>query len=524
MPIDIGGAAAAGAGAVQDYMMQQAQLEHQKIMDNLAIATGKREQQRLQMEIQDKEKADLVKRAQSMGPGDIVDQKFAADLEKHGLSYLVPSLTAKQAIQNVEKNFATGASALGGGTVGGPNAAPAPLGANMPAANTAPVGTFPGTPQQQAGIRLGGMAAQGASMNAMAGEAIRSGQMSPAEYIRLEETRLGRRPPAAAKLQDKPGQIVRDEKGKIIYEGGLRFNPESGQYMMPGPGGQMVPVDESKNTVTQAMTASEKERASNDRHVTAILAEQGKMLTNIVAKSEADRVKLSGPEPFPPESREASFVDALATGKMTLDQASQGFSRFGKVDKMVFQKIIAEAMKKNPSLNFAQQKIDLSVGQAVQKGLAETLTSTEAFARTADENSKLLKDAMAKVPDAKAKFINAPLREVFRQFDPDMTQYDVFVASVRTEYSRLVNQAKMSSATIPIAIHDEFEKLMSGDLTLGQTLAALDAFRAEGQNRLKSTRTEYNESRKSTAGGVTGAPDASAIPPAQKRKPEDFKY
>jgi len=447
MPIDIGGAAAAGAGAVQEYMMQQAQLEHQKLMDSLALQRGRQEQKRFEVEQSDRERDVTAKRIAEMQPGDMPDQELVSKAKQYGLR--LPIYDAQTAIKNVEQNMATGAAALSGN---------APLGASAVPVPTSPVGTYAGSPQQQAGIRLGRMVSQGAPIDALAGEAIKSGQMAPSELIRLEETRQGRKEAA-----EQRADLTR-EQAQLRYQ----------QFQE-----------------AEAGRAERASQSSEDRRFAARLAADTRRELSEMRKSQEGAVDLS------PAGKALAAKFYAKTGQLP----PMGM---GKEGAKVRTEIIDMAASYDPKKDvFVDAKtgvvtpggMDLAANKAAYHSNSialDTVTknkeATELFASTADKNKDKFERIIGGVPDVGiAGFPTRVARDTFRTLgSTKMTQFDVFMRSLQNEYAKLTTQGNITGAPLSDASRKEIEAALRPDATVAQIRTALATFQTEGRNRLKS--------------------------------------
>jgi hypothetical protein len=149
--------------------------------------------------------------------------------------------------------------------------------------------------------------------------------------------------------------------------------------------------------------------------------------------------------------------------------------------------------------------------------------SVASFIATADRNAAALKVAMDKIPDVGSAVLNKPIREWDKKLlsDPAMSNFAARLASVQSEYARILNGGQNISAVLSDSARHEAQNLIDGSQTVDSQLASLEALQNEGDNRLQSmadqiriiTHREQNRLTPNLQGQGSQAPGGGAVNP-----------
>ncbi len=142
----------------------------------------------------------------------------------------------------------------------------------------------------------------------------------------------------------------------------------------------------------------------------------------------------------------------------------------------------------------AEAGMDVPTLQALYKANAGSLgqqqkfsDAAQAFLETADKNSALLEQTLAKIPDTGSPLLNKPIRSISQQAlgSVPLAEFKTYLQSVQNEYAKILTQPNLAGQLTDSA-RKEAEQLISGDATVAQILGSLKALRTEGGNRLTS--------------------------------------
>jgi hypothetical protein len=170
----------------------------------------------------------------------------------------------------------------------------------------------------------------------------------------------------------------------------------------------------------------------------------------------------------------------------------------------------------SPSL--AGAAADFGADKHSQQAVQANLDAASAFARTADDNAKLLNQIIKTVPETGIPFLNRPIRSSAQAFgDTTMSGLQAIRQSVQNEYARLIAQPNLTGVLSDTA-RKEAELILSPDATVDQIKEALRVLTLESRNRVQDYQKQVDEIRgrikgdRVPAGGSTAPkPDSKAI-------------
>ena len=198
--------------------------------------------------------------------------------------------------------------------------------------------------------------------------------------------------------------------------------------------------------------------------------------------------------------RDPNAASNISLSGAGLDMAALNYKKTGQLESRLDggtkKKIMDRAATLTPddAAKIEAGGLDLAGNRAGYKADSASLTKLQgqtdavsAFERTANANSAKLEEFAKKIPDAGTTFLNQPVRAAARALgSADQAAFNTFLASVQSEYGRLLTSANLTGVTSDSARH-EAQALVAGDLTVEQLMASLKALRTEAANR----HTEY---------------------------------
>jgi hypothetical protein len=132
---------------------------------------------------------------------------------------------------------------------------------------------------------------------------------------------------------------------------------------------------------------------------------------------------------------------------------------------------------------------------------------------TADRNAALLAKALEKMPEAGSPILDQPLRAFTTKVvgDPVMSPIATYLASVQSEYGKLINSASGGASVLSDSARHEAQALIDPNATVAQMLASVEALKTEGGNRLLSIGEQIKTIQgRMTLGAAPGAGPGAA--------------
>ncbi len=167
----------------------------------------------------------------------------------------------------------------------------------------------------------------------------------------------------------------------------------------------------------------------------------------------------------------------------------------------------------------ADSGMDEPALRAFYKSNASSLTqqqkaydSIQAFMATADRNADRLAEVLKQIPDTGSPLLNKPVRALEQKAlgNVDMATFRTYLQSVQNEYARIIAQPNLAGQLTDAARH-EAEILIDPNATVQQQLAAIDALKTEGTNRLVSLADQIQRIQQRMRGADAGdAPKPSS--------------
>lgn len=309
----------------------------------------------------------------------------------------------------------------------------------------------------------------------------------------LEQMTLGMSPETKAKL------LGEEPKGIALSDNQRLVDPRTGKVMVGG-----TPRQETRSLDVQAASAlaagdtatynrllkvkKEMGQADDRPRVTVSMAGGGGgvQLTDKALDVLALKYKRTGERP-PVSLRDSDTMKRIENRASELTADDE-------------KRIVAGG------LDLAFNKSDLAADSASLKAIQKQTDAVSAFERTADKNSALLEDRIKDLPDTGVRFLNSPVRSIAGQFgSTEVAAVNAIRQSVQNEYGRILSNPGLSG-TMSDSARKEAEAILSGDLTVAQTLEAVKVLRQEAANRHSSYQEQIDQIRGRRAGSQGQAP------------------
>lgn len=298
------------------------------------------------------------------------------------------------------------------------------------------------------------------------------------------------RNPAAKSLQSK-SVLVDGKPGEVSY------NPADGSYQLGGQAiesGRVKPIPPASTIIQDQRNAA---------------------LNNLPTWATDASRPAAGPEGnkidpnvhMTPNGLFQAAQAYIATGQMPLTARGSDPTSLATRAAVTSKvgAIAADAGVDEPTLRALYKS---NAGSLAQQQKAADAAA--AFLATADKNSALLEQTLAKIPDTGSPLLNAPLRSLDQRAlgSVDMAQFKTYLQSVQNEYAKILTQPTLSGQLTDSA-RKEAEQLVSSDATVKQIVGSLQALRAEGGNRLQSIGDQIKAIQGRMQGGASpSAPSA----------------
>jgi len=205
-----------------------------------------------------------------------------------------------------------------------------------------------------------------------------------------------------------------------------------------------------------------------------------------------------------------------------LNTGSLGWLRGTPQDQTLMQQAIFNkvgAMAQTVGLSQPQFMAAYKANSHALLNQVDRYATIHSFLQTADANTVLLSGILPKVPNTASPLLNTPLRAFANkvQGNPTMSQMAVYLASIQSEYGRILNTASLSGV-LTVAAHREAQVLISPSATVNQMLAAVSALNQEGTNRVRSITDQIHDLVHDVGTGHVGGP-AAVTPPGTGAMP-----
>jgi hypothetical protein len=461
--------AAFGQG-LEDYMVQQAALKHQALMDQLAVQQAKDTHETAQevratrqaeslLKRQKDEEAQADKYAADYMPGDIVSadpdrlrllKKYHPDLLKTQPAQ--PAMTAGVPTQFAEP----------------PSPAATPEVPTTPAQPTAI--RFTGTPKQREADTQ--KQQQEAFIQGLPAGDPRRQELQQA----LEAERLGLKVPPGFFAKPASGDVPTMTREQALAAGHV---PKDTKVMEPLP-----PVDPYKQLLEseRLKTMKEKEAAdeadhamweklrSNDRMLNGMALDYRRTyhIPTMGMGKDANSIKIAITDrAYDPALR----IDAEGHGIYT--DPKTGVTTPVSIDIAAY----AAAYKANSQALSAQTK---------------NLAAVSTFLDTADRNSKILEDTLKKLPNTDSTDVNTLLRSAATRLgSQEVAAFNTMLPSVQAEYARVIQQPNLTGVLSDTA-RKEVGSTLPANATVGQIRTALKLLKQEGANRKAATKDQID--------------------------------
>lgn len=176
--------------------------------------------------------------------------------------------------------------------------------------------------------------------------------------------------------------------------------------------------------------------------------------------------------------------------------------------------------------DIASNKADYAADSASLTALQKQRDAVGAFEDTALKNLEVFLGAAKKIPDTGAPWLNRPLRSINRNGlgAADIAAYDTARLTVIPEFAKILSNPTLSGQLTDTA-RAEVERVVSGDASLKQTLAAAEILKQDVRNRKQSyddaiaSIRQRRQKGKSDTGGGGGSAYQEYLKKHQQKKP-----
>lgn len=488
---------AAFSSSMDEFLITQQALEHQKFMDDLATKRETRlaEADRLDNEIrreelkgrrdeavlrrQDKKLSDNIKKRSQLVPGDIPSKELIDESAELGIPLRL------------------GATPTIPAASGGPVEMPGVGRVQLPQ-TPSPAQSFPQL-RPYAGSRedliregiANAVSAPNADRRTTAASALRLG-VDPKELSAVMTAVEG--PQRALSAQSTFGAFTPD--GKQL-DGIVSMDPTSGE---PRINGQPLPDGVTVRRIP----------APRDPIVDALAR------ASLTEKRDANA---QVEKPIEPGSPEYQMAQDLADKKLVYEDIIRAYS-FQRTGREQARKIYQLARQINPSLNPVSIRADLKAYQGEFNKLQQQRGAVEAYAGAADLNAQRLESLLSKIPDT--GFSGKPndwLRHATSFMGgEDIKAFNLLMTSLQSEYGRLISNPNLTGV-VTDATRQEYRDLLDKGATIGQIKRLLGELKAESSNRRKGIDQAISDVREQIGGDETASSPQSQTP---RRSPDDI--
>lgn len=169
----------------------------------------------------------------------------------------------------------------------------------------------------------------------------------------------------------------------------------------------------------------------------------------------------------------------------------------GKAGAAVRADVLNTAAREFKNTNPAQNKADYQASSRALTTLTNLDEQAAAFEQMAQNNAKILKETLGKVPNAGTRFGNKIARAFAKQMgDPNVAAFDTAREVVKNEYARLVSSLGAGSSMLPEGARKDIDAVIKGDFTPQQIIRALEVLARDAASKRKSLGDRISATRK----------------------------
>lgn len=475
-----GSVGAAFGRGVEDFLLKQQALEHQKLLDSMAQQREARFMQNDALDA-DLRRQELAARTQEMSERQN-DRKLQTHLKKR--EALIPGDVPSPELVQEAKTL--GVPLRLGEAPTKPNPAPPALQAvDEPPMADVPMSPdanrpYEGTREDIARKRLADVITGDPDPNTVTAEALRLG-IDPKEITSVLTANKGPK----SKITPEIGLVAKGPDGKVVP--GMVAMHEDGSMLLNG---QPLPTG---FTVERAPAPRDPLLDQLTRAQIANLQRQGAA----AAGTGAPR-KLT-----PAEERLAAD---MASGDLPYSEVVKFFSARGE-DREKARDVYNRARELNPGLDVTAQMTDLRALGGTLNKLQQQYGAVEAYTKAANLNAQNLNAVLDKIPDT--GFSGKP-NEFARWLaktggSEDVAAFNGLMTSLQSEYSRIISNPNLTGV-VTDSTRREFQDILDKGGTKGQIRRLLATLKTESENRRKGLEETMKEMRTGIQNSAGTAP------------------
>jgi len=275
-------------------------------------------------------------------------------------------------------------------------------------------------------------------------------------------------------------------------------------------------VAEKVNVGTSPLGVSEVQRMEQqgkeiDREMTA-------KFRDAELKQAAEKIGIDRQRLF--QDKEETNLTPEALSKMAEMFATTGTMPtlgMGKAAAAMRSKIINQAAKDYPNVQFATNQAAFQANKASLNSLQKNYDAVTAFEETAGKNLNTFLQTAGKIVDTGVPWLNKPLRALDMKLlgSSDQAAANAARTTALTEIAKVLNSAN-ATGVLSDSARREVEQLIGGDATMKQVVAAANILKQDMGNRKQS----YQEQIKAINNRISGKQEEAPIGTIKARDPQ----
>lgn len=235
-------------------------------------------------------------------------------------------------------------------------------------------------------------------------------------------------------------------------------------------------------------------------------------------KQAAERIGIDRQRLF--QDKEETNLTPEALSKMAEMFATTGTMPtlgMGKAAAAMRSKIINQAAKDYPNVQFATNQAAFQANKASLNSLQKNYDAVTAFEETAGKNLNTFLQTAGKIVDTGVPWLNKPLRALDMKLlgSSDQAAANAARTTALTEIAKVLNSAN-ATGVLSDSARREVEQLIGGDATMKQVVAAANILKQDMGNRKQS----YQEQIKAINNRISGKQEEAPIGTIKARDPQ----
>ena len=164
------------------------------------------------------------------------------------------------------------------------------------------------------------------------------------------------------------------------------------------------------------------------------------------------------------------------------------------------------------------KRAEFKANQTALTQITKDLTAIAPFQEMLSKNSDILKTLAGNVVKTDNQLANRSINWLQNNMlgKPNVAEYLAQVQIVQTEAARVLNNPRLVGQLTDSARH-EMQNIVSGNMSLGQTVAVVDRLQSDANNRVNAMRKQSEQLRKSLGSPTSGATTNAASPPVNSK-------